>query len=68
MFSVASGDRLKIRTGITPSTERSYKLAISHLSDDFGKQLLCDISGEDLAAYRRGASATASTIERLISN
>src|SRR5215471_9459666 len=52
LFSSASADWLKTRTGIAPSTERSYKLAISHLSDDFRKQLLSDISGEDLAAYQ----------------
>jgi integrase len=51
-FSVAALDWLKTRTGIAPSTERSYKLAISQLTKAFGKQLLCDISGEDLAAYQ----------------
>jgi hypothetical protein len=43
LFSVASTDWLRTRTGIAPSTERSYKLAISQLEKDFGKQLLCDI-------------------------
>ena len=52
LFSVAATDWLKTRTGIAPSTERSYKLSISHLTADFGKQLLCDVSGEDLAAYQ----------------
>jgi len=52
LFSLAAEDWLKTRTGIAPSTERSYKLAISHLKMDFGKQLLCDLSGEDLAAYQ----------------
>jgi integrase len=52
LFSIAAEDWLKTRTGIAPSTERSYKLAISHLKTDFGKQLLCDLSGEDLAAYQ----------------
>jgi len=52
VFSVASTEWLKTRTGIAPSTERSYKLAISQLTKDLGKQLLCDISGEDLAAYQ----------------
>jgi integrase len=52
LFSVASTDWLKTRTGIASSTERSYKLAISQLTRNFGKQLLCDISGEDLAAYQ----------------
>jgi len=52
LFSVAASDWLKTRTGIAPATERSYKLAISQLTKDFGKQLLCDISGEDLAAYQ----------------
>jgi integrase len=52
LFSVASTDWLKTRTGIAPSTERSYRLAISQLTTDFGKQLLCDISGQDLAAYQ----------------
>ena len=51
-FSVAAADWLKTRTGIALSTERSYRLAISHLTTDFGKQLLCDISAEDLAAYQ----------------
>jgi integrase len=51
-FSVAAVDWLKTRTAIAPSTERSYKLAISQLTKDFGKQLLCDISGESLAAYQ----------------
>src|SRR5215469_10146001 len=52
LFSVAAPEWLKTRTGIADSTERSYKLAISHLKSDFGRQLLCDISPEDLAAYQ----------------
>ena len=52
LFSVAAADWLKTRTGIAPATERSYKLAISQLTKDLGKQLLCDISGEDLAAFQ----------------
>ena len=52
LFSLAAADWLKTRTSIAPSTERSYKLAISQLTRDFGKQLLCDLSGEDLAAYQ----------------
>jgi hypothetical protein len=52
LFSLAATDWLKTRTGIASSTERSYRLAISQLTTDFGKQLLCDISGEDLAAYK----------------
>jgi integrase len=52
LFSIAAADWLKTRTGIAPSTERSYKLAISQLSRDFGKQLLCDLSSEGLAAYQ----------------
>jgi integrase len=52
LFSIAAEDWLKTRTGSAPSTERSYKLAISHLKSEFGKQLLCDLSGEDLAAYQ----------------
>jgi integrase len=52
LFSNASTDWLRTRTGIAPSTERSYKLAISHLATDFAKQLLCDISAADLAAYQ----------------
>jgi hypothetical protein len=51
-FAIAAADWLKVRTSIAPSTERSYKLAISQLSVDFGRQLLCDISAEDLAAYQ----------------
>jgi integrase len=52
LFSLAAADWLKTRTSIAASTERSYKLAISQLTKDFGKQLLCDLSGEDLAAYQ----------------
>jgi integrase len=52
LFSLAAADWIKTRTSIAPSTERSYKLAISQLTNDFGKQLLCDLSGEDLAAYQ----------------
>ena len=52
LFSIAAADWLKTRTGIAPATERSYKLAISQLTKDFGKQLLCDISGGDLAAFQ----------------
>ena len=54
LFSLAAADWLKTRTSIATSTERSYKLAISQLTKDFGKQLLCDLSGEDLAAYPPG--------------
>jgi integrase len=53
IFSVAAADWLKTRTGIAPSTERSYKLAISHLSAAFGKQLLCDLSGTDVSEYQK---------------
>jgi integrase len=52
LFSLAAADWLKTRTSIAPSTERSYKLAISQLTKDFGKQLLCDLSAEDLAGYQ----------------
>jgi integrase len=52
LFSIASEDWLKTRTGIAPETERSYKLAISQLKRQFGKQLLCDISGQDLVSYQ----------------
>ena len=52
LFSLAAEDWLKTRTGIAPSTLRSYGLAISQLKTDFGKQLLCDLSAEDLAAYQ----------------
>ncbi len=52
LFSVAAADWLKTRTNIASSTERSYKLAISQLSTDLGRQLLCDISAGDLAAYQ----------------
>jgi integrase len=52
LFSLAAASWLKTRAGIAASTERSYKLAISQLTKDFGKQLLCDISAEDLAAYQ----------------
>jgi len=53
IFSVAAADWLKTRTWIAPSTERSYKLAISHLSAAFGKQLLCDLSGTDVSEYQK---------------
>jgi integrase len=53
IFSVAAADWLKTRTGLAPSTERSYKLAISHLSAAFGKQLLCDLSGTDVSEYQK---------------
>ena len=52
LFSVAASEWLKTRTSIAPSTLRSYNLAISHLTGDFGKQLLCDITAGDLAAYQ----------------
>jgi integrase len=51
-FSVASTSWLNTRTSIAPATERSYKLAISQLVKNFGKQLLSDISAEDLAQYQ----------------
>ena len=53
LFSVAAAEWLKTRTGIAPSTERSYQLAIDHLTEAFGKQLLCDISGADVAEYQK---------------
>ena len=52
VFSLAASDWLNTRTSIAPSTHRSYKLAISQLTADFGKQLLCDLSATDLAAYQ----------------
>jgi len=51
-FSIAAADWLKTRTSIAPLTLRSYNLAISHLAAYFGKQLLCDLSAEDLAVYQ----------------
>jgi integrase len=68
LFSVAAANWLKTRTSIAPSTTRSYKLAISTLTEDFGKQLLCDISAEDLAAYqtrrkRNGVSNRTANLE-----
>jgi len=52
LFSIAAADWIKTRTNIAHSTERSYKLAISQLSTDFGRKLLCDVSAVDLAAYQ----------------
>jgi hypothetical protein len=52
LFSAAAADWINTRTNIAPSTERSYKLTISQLSMDFGKQLLCDLSAGDLAVYQ----------------
>jgi len=53
LFSVAASEWLKTRTGIAPGTARSYQLAINHLTAFFGKQLLCDLSGSDVAEYQR---------------
>lgn len=53
LFSVAASEWLRSRTGIAPTTERSYRLAIGHLTAAFGKQLLCDISGSEVAEYQR---------------
>ena len=52
LFSLAAADWLKTRTSIAPSTERSYRLAISQLTKEFGKHLLCDLAGGDLATYQ----------------
>jgi len=52
VFSLAAAEWVKTRTNIAPATERSHKLAISQLSKYFGKQLLCDLSAADLAAYQ----------------
>jgi integrase len=51
-FSIASTNWLSTRTSIAPATERSYQLAISQLLKDFGRQLLSDISAEDVAKYQ----------------
>ncbi len=53
LFSTASSDWLKTRTGIAPATEKSYRLAISQLTKNFGRQLLSDISGEDTGISTR---------------
>jgi hypothetical protein len=53
LFSVAANDWLNTRTGIAPGTERSYKLAITHLTESFGKHLLCDITGADISDYQK---------------
>ena len=53
LFSVAANDWLRSRTGIAPGTERSYKLSIEHLKEAFGRQLLCDISAEDVSSYQK---------------
>jgi len=57
LFSIAAAEWLKTRTGIASSTERSYKLAISHLEKDFGKRLLCDIWARTWPGIRRPPSA-----------
>jgi integrase len=65
LFSIAAEEWLKNRTSIAASTKRSYTLAISHLKNEFGKQLLCDISGNDVAAYqtrRKGEDVSNRTI------
>jgi hypothetical protein len=65
LFAIASTDWLKTRTGIAPSTTRSYKIAISRLTKDFGKQLLCDICSEDIAVYqtrRKGEGVSNRTV------
>ena len=51
-FSLAASEWLKASTSIAPSTVRSYNLAISRLTTDFGRRLLCDLSAEDLADYQ----------------
>jgi integrase len=52
LFSTASADWLKTRTGIASATEKSYRLATSQLTKDFGKQLLTDISSEDISSFQ----------------
>jgi hypothetical protein len=49
LFSLPAADWLKSRTCIAVVAERSYN-SQSPSSQDFGKQLFCDISGADLAA------------------
>ena len=39
LFSLAAADWLKTRTSIAPSTERSYKLAISQADEGFRKTI-----------------------------
>lgn len=53
LFSVAAEEWLKTRTGIAPVTEKSYRLAIDSLGRAFGKRLLCDLSGADVAEYQK---------------
>ena len=58
LFSVAAKEWINTRTVIASSTERSYKLGISHLSGIFGKRLLCDISGADVSDYQKARQRT----------
>src|SRR5215470_4778189 len=49
-----------------PSAERSYKLAISHLTAVFGKRLLCDISGAEVAEYQKACQRDGVASHRFI--
>jgi integrase len=54
LFSVAAREHLDIKkTEVKPSTLRIEKKNIDHLMPVFGKLLLTDIDGKDIAAYQR---------------
>jgi integrase len=53
LFSRAADLWLANKAGLAPRSQERYEQCVTHLKDEFGKQLVCDADANDIAEYRR---------------
>jgi len=53
LFSPAAELWLASKAGLAESSRLRYSECIAHLKEEFGKRLVCDVDGDDVAEYRR---------------
>ncbi len=53
LIGLAGKEWLAGKTGIAESSLETYRQCVGHLTDEFGKRLVCDLDGRDIADYQR---------------
>jgi integrase len=53
LFSNAADLWLAGKTGLAPKSTERYEQCVSHLKEEFGKRLVCDIAANEVAEYQR---------------
>ena len=53
LFSNAADVWLASKAGLAPKSRERYEQCVTHLKADFGRGLVCDVTANDIAEYRR---------------